>query len=144
MNILNKIPDKEVKKWRLKKIEEQLSKLKKILFEDIKKYEYIKNGGYGRIFCSVKKLSTLILGNEQLLDIGGSPKQIDLFSFENYITTVCHVNYYWINESKIDMRYEKLPFKDNSFDTIISWETIEHLWDIIPGGMLGARGIFNF
>ena len=121
----------------------KIKKLARKLVSDSKKYSYIQ-GGKRRIFNNVKQLEKLTSGRERILDIGGHPHIGHGYSFEEYITMVCNVQYEWANCSTLDMRTDELPYEDDSFDVVISWETIEHLWLIERGGMLSWEGVFNF
>jgi len=123
-----------------------MSNLKKIklarkLIEDGKKYHYIKNGKK-RIYSTIVKTSELTNKGQKILDIGGNDGK--KYSFKKYTLSLCDVEYNYINRRLLDIRTEKLPYDNDSFDFVSCHEAIEHFWLIKKGGMLCWDGIINF
>ena len=79
-------------------------KLARKLIEDSKKYHYVKIGKK-RIYRSVCETKKLIKGGEKLLDIGGS-NPLNLYSFKEYTTTLCDVEYNYTNRYCSDIRLD--------------------------------------
>tara|TARA_Y100000004_G_C8904326_1_gene407946 strand:+ start:508 stop:1221 length:714 start_codon:yes stop_codon:yes gene_type:complete len=121
-----------------------MKNLAKKLKEDSLKFSYVYHGKR-RIFNAVKYLKKIIKGGEKILDIGGSLEGSGHgYSFEEYIKSECDVEYHCVNSNCLDMRWNLLPFRNDSFDLVISWETIEHLWIIDNTGQLSWKGVLNF
>lgn len=123
-----------------------MSNLKKIklarkLIEDGKKYYYIKNGKK-RIYNSLCVTEELISGGENLLDVGGGDGR--KYSFREYTEILCDIKYNYATRHDLDIRTQPLPYENESFDIVVSHETIEHLWLMKMGGMLCWKGIINF
>ena len=116
-------------------------KLARKLIEDGKKYNYIE-GGKKRIYQSVCETKKLIKGGEKLLDVGGGDRET--YSFKEYTLLLCDIEYNYINRRLLDIRTEKLPYDNDSFDFVSCHEAIEHFWLIKKGGMLCWDGIINF
>lgn len=123
-----------------------MSNLKKIklarkLIEDGKKYHYIKNGKK-RIYSTIVKTSELTNKGQKILDIGGNDGK--KYSFKKYTLSLCDVEYNYISRKHLDIRIEKLPYDNDSFDFVGCHEAIEHFWLMYDGGMLNWNGILNF
>ena len=120
-------------------------KLAKKLLQD-RKYPYISHG-YKRIYNSIVNLNKIIKGNGELLDIGGTG---DLeysrrnYSFKKYTNILCDFEYNYENTNTIDIRNDELLYDDNTFDVVVSHESLEHFWTIKEGGMLSWKGVLNF
>jgi len=118
-------------------------KLARKLIEDGKKFYYISNGKK-RIYNTICKTKELIKDKDKLLDVGGHPHLGHGYSFEEYIKILCDVEYNWVNRDKLDLRTKTLPYDTETFDIVISHETIEHFWLLKRGGMLSWDGVINF
>ena len=118
-------------------------KLARKLIEDGKKFHYINNGKK-RIYNTVCKTKELVKDKDKLLDVGGHPHLGHGYSFEEYIKILCDVEYNWVNRDKLDLRTKTLPYDTETFDIVISHETIEHFWLLKRGGMLSWDGVINF
>lgn len=92
-----------------------------------------------RIARSIDLLSDSCFEGCKILDIGGT----ELTKKKIFTNLNIPMEYKYINQ-EIDIRSDQIPHDDNSFDIVISWETIEHLWSIQVGGMLSWSGIENF
>jgi SAM-dependent methyltransferase len=102
--------------------------------------------GRRRIYNSLMEFDKLAKDGDNVLDIGGGDKQNDK-SHVNFkeLFTACHdINYEFVNQNNCDVRYNKLPYENNSFDIVMSHECIEHLWNFRADGMMDYSGIVNF
>ena len=90
----------------------------------------------------IVKTSELTCKGQKILDIGGNDGK--KYSFKKYTLSLCDVKYNYINRRLLDIRTEKLPYDNDSFDLVSCHEAIEHFWLIKKGGMLCWDGIINF
>lgn len=102
--------------------------------------------GYERILNSLNVFDGLAVDGDKVLDIGGSvlfnnEKSID---FSALFTSVKDIEYNFENVVTCDMRHDKLDYPDNTFDIVMSHETVEHLWVDIAQSMTRFDGIENF
>ena len=90
---------------------------------------YILRNG---LCSSIKKIAPIIDGN--VLDFGcGSKPYESLFTNVNsYIGVDIEVSGHNHSESKVDYFYDgkTLPFEDNQFDAVVSFEVFEHIFNI--------------
>ena len=104
---------------------ERLEKLDQLLERDSKHW-YVKNGRL-RIMIAMKRISEIAKAGDALLDIGGHDgKDTVGYSFKEYTQTVVDCSYEWQNVATIDIRKDRLPYEDESFDVVVSSESIEH------------------
>lgn len=143
MDLSNSIPDEDIRSWYVNKN----SNNNTLSFDNIYKLIYQSSIGDDykkiaakRIVKSIIYLSDLCKDNDNILDIGGSDEIGKIISQ----SIKKNISYKYINQTTIDIRKEKLPYDDNQFDIVISWETIEHLWVIVGDGLLGWDGVKNF
>lgn len=95
--------------------------------------------GENRIRESVNQSGRLIQDGDKVLDIGGSP----IFQ-ECFATIKKDFNYQFTNKGTGDLRIESLDYPDESFDIVMSHETIEHMYTLDGQGMLKTEGLINF
>lgn len=93
-----------------------------------------------RLMLSADSLSKFIKPGFKVLDIGGN----DYFEKFLKLYFPFEYEYTYFNKNKLDIRSNLLPFYEDYFDIIISWETIEHLWTMDSEGLIGWNGIVNF
>jgi len=87
---------------------------------------------------SFEKLATFVKDEDRIFDIGGTNSTEELFR-------IAGLNHYEHLCLPTDIRSEKIPVPKDSYDVVISWETIEHLWVIDRHtGNLSWNGIINF
>jgi SAM-dependent methyltransferase len=82
------------------------------------------------IFNNIKMFSTEVNGTT--LDIGcGSKPYSNLFNTEKYVGMDVEVTGHKHTDSKIDVFYDGLtfPFPDGSFDSIVCFEVLEHVFN---------------
>jgi SAM-dependent methyltransferase len=82
------------------------------------------------IFINIKHYSENIKG--KTLDIGcGSKPYVSLFHVKDYIGMDIDASGHEHNHSKIDVFYDgmKIPFDDNTFDSIVCFEVLEHVFN---------------
>ena len=105
---------------------------------------YISNGRR-RIFIAMRRLQNIIPTGSRVLDIGGhnSYKQLG-YSFQEYTQAVVPCQYFFENRNTLDIRKDPLPYEDDTFDVVISSESIEHFWLQRDGGMISWEGLENF
>lgn len=92
-----------------------------------------------RLLLSLEDVKKYAKG--KILDIGGNETFKELFDscFGNKI------EYHFLNDQNIDARCDKLPFSDNTFDLVVCWETIEHLWNVRKTDtVLNWEGVIHF
>ena len=95
--------------------------------------------GENRIRESVNQARDLIKDGDKVLDIGGS-----LIFKECFATIERDFDYQFTNRGKGDLRIESLDYPDESFDMVMSHETIEHMYQLEGEGMLNTEGLINF
>ncbi|MBS33963.1 MAG: hypothetical protein CMO68_06100 [Verrucomicrobiales bacterium] len=113
--------------------------------------EYFREPGATRFANTLETLIEHAPPPATVLDIGGDrsgweerePADRMPYSFGRFFRMAGY-GYASVNELDLDARSEILPFPANTFDIVTAWETIEHLWTLEPGGLLGWRGILNF
>jgi len=107
---------------------------------------YLENGGRRRVHNSLMEFDKLAKDGDNVLDIGGGNIQNNKshVNFKELFTTCHNINYEFINQNNCDVRYNKLPYEDNSFDIVMSHECIEHLWNFRADGMMDYVGLINF
>jgi SAM-dependent methyltransferase len=115
------------------------------LLEKKKHIHYISNGKR-RILCTLKNILKADVKGNKVLDIGGHE---DIsgglgYSFKEFTQKVFPCDYKYVTRNNFDMRYESLPFKNDTFDLVVCSETIEHLWTEKRGGMMNWNGVLNF
>ena len=93
----------------------------------------------------MRRLQNIIPTGSRVLDIGGhnSYKQLG-YSFQEYTQAVVPCQYFFENINTLDIRKDPLPYEDNTFDVVISSESIEHFWLQRDGGMISWEGLENF
>ncbi len=142
---LEDIVDPQVRKWyQVKNISKNhpsvldINKLRDIIFspDNLDDYQFIAQNRY---FRSIQHLSDFCTPHAKILDIGGGENVGSIISQVFNIP----VDYQYVN-SETDIRTDPLPFLNDYFDIVISWETIEHLWSFETGGLLSWKGIENF
>lgn len=111
-----------------------------------KKHIHYINNGSRRILCTLRNILKADLKGNKVLDIGGHE---DIsgglgYSFKEFTQKVFPCDYKYVTRNNFDMRYESLPFKNDTFDLVVCSETIEHLWTEKRGGMINWDGILNF
>lgn len=82
------------------------------------------------LYKKIKILSKHISGVVLDLGCGEKPYQ-NLFSSEKYIGL--EINGANVNREDINLYYydgKKIPFEDNTFDSVVSFETFEHIFDL--------------
>jgi SAM-dependent methyltransferase len=89
-----------------------------------------------RLLKSIRYLAAYCKTGDKLLDVGGGEKFGELVSFLG-------VEYKYVNGSHMDLRTSKLNYPADSFDIVICWETIEHMWQVNRNGNLGWDGVLN-
>jgi SAM-dependent methyltransferase len=72
-----------------------------------------------------------------LLDVGGTGQIQEVFKI-----AFPQTRYEYLDAS-FDVRTASFPYDDNFFDTIVCWETIEHLWTVRNDGIINWEGIRN-
>ena len=72
------------------------------------------------VYCRHKRMAELITGKGTILDVGGSLKELRHF-VNHPITTVDVIG------GDVIYQGNDLPFKENSFDIVVSLDTIEHV-----------------
>ncbi len=91
-----------------------------------------------RLYKSIKHLSSVCKHGDHLLDVGGGP------DFGKMIKSA-GVEYDFIHRGvQFDLRCDKIEVPDNHYDIVISWEAIEHMWDIDDNGNISWDGVLNF
>ncbi len=108
-------------------------------------------GGWRRFYNTLETLVEEANPGAQVLDLGGDvsdwldrpERQRQPYSFGHYFRKA-GFEYSSLNWSDVDLCVDRLPFDDNVFDVVTSWETIEHLWTFQAGGMLAWDGILHF
>ncbi len=78
--------------------------------------------------------------NLKILNVGGIDEEEEIFR------TVFgeNISYESLNHlSPFNAKIDEIPFENNTFDVVICWETIEHLWTIREDGILNAEGILH-
>ena len=63
---------------------------------------------------------------------------------ECFATIQKDFDYQFSNRGKGDLRIESLDYSDESFDMVMSHETIEHMYQLEGEGMLNTEGLINF
>lgn len=72
------------------------------------------------VYCRHKRMAELVTAKGSILDVGGSLKELKRF-VSNPITTVDVIG------GDVVAAGTYLPFKNNSFDIVVSLDTIEHI-----------------
>lgn len=72
------------------------------------------------VYCRHKRMAELVTAKGSILDVGGSLKELKRF-VNNPITTVDVIG------GDVVAAGTYLPFKNNSFDIVVSLDTIEHI-----------------
>jgi len=111
-------------------------------------FDYFTIGG-PRIAMSARNLAMRLGPQDRVLDVGGFKQARDavLAGF-----TASQPEWHIINGETLmnpgadvaryfDARLERLPFDDNSFDAVVCWETVEHLFTVRADGVVSWDGV---
>jgi len=102
-----------------------------------------------RIAMSARNLAMRLGPQDRVLDVGGfqqardavlagftaSPPDWHVINGETLLNPGAEVARYF------DARLERLPFDDSSFDAVVCWETIEHLFTVRADGVVSWEGV---
>lgn len=120
-----------------------MNKVKKILDKN-SHLHYFKTG-YGRILASAIEFDKISKIEDKVLDIGGTyEKHNKQQSFELIFKAVKDIDYHCVNRGMLDMRKDMLNYEDETFDIVMSHESIEHFWLMKEAGMVDWSGMINF
>tara|TARA_R110002110_G_scaffold2739_9_gene13108 strand:+ start:5064 stop:5828 length:765 start_codon:yes stop_codon:yes gene_type:complete len=109
--------------------------------------EYFRRG-FRRFYNTIETLAGECEEGQTVLDLGGDRRDFAKYpntatnGFGHYFRRL-GLDYTGISYHDLDLRFDRLPFADDSFDIVTSWETIEHLFTYPPGGMLSFDGVLH-
>ena len=120
-----------------------MNKVKQIL--DKNSHLHYFSNGYNRILNSTIEFDKISKVGDKVLDVGGTyEKHNKQQSFELIFKAVKDIDYHCVNRGMLDMRTDVLDYKDESFDIVMSHESIEHFWLMKDAGMVDWSGMINF
>lgn len=111
-------------------------------------HDYFAIGG-ARIAMSAQNLAMRLDQDDRILDVGGfsearnavlcgfapSPCKWEIINGEALLTHNSDGPIYF------DARTDRLPYDDNTFDAVVCWETVEHLFNIRADGVVSWDGV---
>ena len=111
-------------------------------------FDYFTIGG-PRIAMSAQNLAVRLGSGDRVLDVGGFAQARDavLSGFTGLRPDWQIINGETLLEGGLgpkpyfDARSDSLPFDDNSFDAVVCWETVEHLFNIRADGVVSWDGV---
>lgn len=90
-----------------------------------------------RLDKSIRKLSDIAHAGDRILDVGGGQ------DFKKQIRNLS-IRYQHVNGSDLDVRRDPLDFPSGTFEGVLAWEILEHLWEINLNGNLAWDGVVHF
>lgn len=92
---------------------------------------------FDRLLIAGTSLGSLLTTGSKILDVGGNQWIQEVLEAAFQMS----LDYSWTNHKDFDLRKTPLTAKDNTYDVVMCWETIEHLWSISDDGVISFDGV---